>query len=470
MLAKVLAVLLLTALPARAQDQASPQAPFNILIIDICSARADHFGSYGYKKKTTPGMDAFAKEGVLFENAMAQASWCLANYASLFTGHTPEVHGVYAMAPRTLPESQRTVTQRLKEAGYDTAAYSGGTWLMPDWGLDRGFDTYVNTVSTGPWVTAFSKKMPDMLDWIKARQGRPFFLYASIEDLHLPYAPEMSLVQEPDSESVDLERDGGKAPLLRSPDGSAPKPQDPPLPEPGIKTSSAKARPELAAKYDGSLSRADRQIGEFMARLKELGLWEKTVVIVTGDHGESLGEHGLTGHMEGLYEPVLHVPLIVRHPGFPALRGRRFPQLVERIDLAPTLLDIAGQPYGDMELQGRSLLSLFQEPSVPWREYAFAASKRSTSFASDFVLDERVARTRRWKLHWYMYKNRFELYDLLNDPREERDLSRKRPDIVSNLSFELIRHLETARPHAPGLPSGKTPVEPAGIRLKPKTD
>ncbi|MBI2362304.1 MAG: sulfatase [Elusimicrobia bacterium] len=448
--------------------QAAPP-PLNVVVIDVCSARADHFGAYGYKKDVTPGLDAAAKDGVLFENAMAQSSWCLSNYASLFTGHTPEVHGVYAMAPRTLPKDQATVTQRMKEAGYDTAAYSGGTWMLPDWGLNRGFDHYINTLSTGAALTAFAKKMPEMLDWVSSRAGRPFFLYASIEDLHIPYSPDLHVLEEPNADGVTL--DGGRrAPLLRGADGAPPKKSDPPAPEPGLPKGRSRALPELVSKYDASLGRADRQISLFLSKLKEKGLWDKTVVIVTGDHGESLGEHGLTGHMEGLYQPMLHVPLIMHHPGYPQLKGRRYPQLVQRIDLAPTLLDIASQPYGDMELQGASLMTLLENPAAPWREYAFAASKRSTQFAKDFVLDERVVRTKRWKLHWYMQRNRYELYDLETDPLEENDLAAKRPDVVANLSFELIRHLELSRPHAPGLPSGKTPAAPAALERRPPAE
>ncbi|MBI5596008.1 MAG: sulfatase [Elusimicrobia bacterium] len=461
--------LTLTLLLAVTAAQAKAPA-LNVVVIDVCSARADHFGAYGYKKDVTPGIDAAAKDAVLFENAMAQSSWCLSNYASLFTGHTPEVHGVYAMAPRTLPKDHVTVAQRMKEAGYDTAAYSGGTWMLPDWGLNRGFDHYINTLSTGAALTAFAKKMPEMLDWVSGRGSRPFFLYASIEDLHIPYAPELHVLEEPNADGVTRDGGAGRAPLLRGADGAAPAKSDPPAPEPGLPKGRSLALPQLVTKYDASLNRTDRQIALFLSKLKERGLWDKTVVIITGDHGESLGEHGLTGHMEGLYEPMLHVPLIMHHPGFPQLKGRRYAQLVQRIDLAPTLLDIAGQPYGDMELQGASLMALFENPAAPWREYAFAASKRSTRFAKDFILDERVVRTKRWKLHWYMQRNRYELYDLQADPLEENDLADKRPDVVSNLSFELIRHLELSRPHAPGLPSGKAPSSPAGLERRTPGD
>jgi arylsulfatase A-like enzyme len=406
--AAALAALLLGFSRAYAQEK----GPLNILLIDICSARADHFGAYGYPGKTTPGMDAFAREGVVFERAMAQSSWCLSNYASLFTGYVPEVHGLYAMAPRKLPESQFTVAQLMKKAGYDTAAWSGGTWLLPEWGLDRGFDRYANTLTSAAALTAFGSRVPEMLDWIKARGPRPFFLYASIEDLHWPYAAELTMSEEPDSESVDLAGVSSRVQLLRTPGGAAAKPPDPPLPEGLPPRPASGPLPGLVAKYDASLARADAQIADFLRSIRRMGLWENTVVIITGDHGEQLGEHGLTGHMEGLYEPILHVPLLLRHPGKPQWKGRRVGELVERVDLAPTLLDIAGIPSEGLELQGRDLMELLRDPATPWRRYAFAASKNSKAFATDFILDERVVRTKRWKLHWYLDRGRYELYDL----------------------------------------------------------
>jgi len=468
------AFLLLAALACLLPGQAhAGEPPFNVVFIDICSARADHFGAYGYGKRTTPGMDAVAKESVVFERAMAQSSWCLSNYASLFTGQPPEVHGLYAIARRKLPESEATLAQKLKEAGYDTAAFSGGgTWLLPGWGLNKGFDRYEDIVSSSELLVPLAERAPQMLEWMRSRGKRPFFLYASVEDLHLPYTADYVLTDDPelDSDRVPLESAGSKVALLREPGGKPLRSTDPSSPESGVFHVRSEAQPELVAKYDSSLARADRQISRFLGQLKAAGLWEKTVVVIAGDHGDQLGEHGITGHMEGLYEPVTHVPLIVHHPGFPQWTGKRIGELVERVDLMPTLLDVAGVPYEGLELQGRSLLGLLREPGRPWREYAFASSKRSINPASDFILDERVVRTKRWKLHWYLHKGSFELYDLDKDPKELNDLSGKRPDIVERLSFELLTHLELSRPHAPGLPSGKGSVEQGPLLLPAPPD
>jgi hypothetical protein len=119
----------------------------------------------------------------------------------------------------------------------------------------------------------------------------------------------------------------------------------------------------------------------------------------------------------------------------------------------PTILEIAQVPAQDLELQGRSLISLFENPSAPWRDFGFARNKRNLARLTDLELDERVAREGCWKLHHYLYKGGYELYDVCADPLETRNLAGQELATVSRLSFELVRNLETSRPHGPGLPS-----------------
>ncbi|HXT02267.1 MAG TPA: sulfatase-like hydrolase/transferase, partial [Elusimicrobiota bacterium] len=131
---------------AAARSAAAP----NIVVLDVCSIRADHMTPYGYSRDTTPRIEALAKSGVVFENAMAAGSWCLPNYATLFTGRYPESHGLYTNAARGVPAFDETLAQKLKEGGYETAAFSGGVYLIPYWGMNRGFDHYVSAFSTAP--------------------------------------------------------------------------------------------------------------------------------------------------------------------------------------------------------------------------------------------------------------------------------------------------------------------------------
>ena len=207
---------------------------------------------------------------------------------------------------------------------------------------------------------------------------------------------------------------------------------------------------DLSRRYDAALSTADAAISSFLRRLEASGRWNDTLIIVTADHGELLGEHGLLGHTEGLYEPILRVPLIIRHPEMRATAGRRVKTPVERVDLAPTLLEAAGRDARVLGLPGRSLLPFLENPAAQREARAYASSKRNRAKASDAVIDERALRDGRWKLIWSLAKGRWELYDLEKDPRETRDLSATRPDVVARLAFLMQAEAERARAPAAG--------------------
>lgn len=430
------------------------EAPLNVVVIDICSARADRFGAYGGPAGLTPGLDAFAKTAATFENAWAQSSWCLPNYASLMTGHRPEVDGLYANIPfRGLPAWDKTVAEKMREAGYRTGGFTAGAYTLPAWGLDRGFDTYVNHFSTSEEIPGrFADMTPEIESWMANASTAPFFLYATVDDLHAPYQSD-----EP-GEAFD-----GPAPdtstmnvgFYRAYNGE-PLPADSPL---AAKAAAFRRDPKaleaLKRRYDRAVRSVDRSIARFLQDLKKRGLQDRTIVVVTADHGELLGEHGLLGHTEGLYEPVLRVPMFVRHPRYPSSAGTKIGALVERIDLTPTLLESAGAGTDGLELQGRSLLPLLADPAAPWRRIAYSSSKRNVAEATDWTIDERAVRDERWKLIWSLAKGRWELYDLKEDPLETRDLSEARPDVTARLAFELEDETERARPHAAGRPSGR---------------
>lgn len=434
--------LLLAFALAAAPAQAAPKR--NIVFVDICSARADRFGFEGAKPVLTPRLDAFAKEGMTFANALAQASWCLPNYASLFTGHRPETHGLYRNIPgQGLPAFETTLAQRLKDAGYATGAFTAGVYFLPAWGLTQGFDVFENHFSTAhAHPGSFEETMPRALAWIEDQKD-PFFLYLTVDDLHAPYTvdpADAALSSAAASVARMRAHNRGDAPATRA------------------------ELEAVGARYDASMKRVDRLVGEFLERLKASGKIDDTIVVLTADHGEALGDNGLLGHTEGLYDSVLRVPLLVRHPDYADLRGRRFDELVERVDLTPTALDFGGAPYDPDALHGRSLKPFLDDPSAPRRRYATAGQKRNIpEGAHDAQLDERVIRDARWKLHWYAHKDGFELYDLKKDPGETKNVAKKHPDIVSRLAFELFKRVEKERPKTPG------PSDPAGVTQKGHT-
>lgn len=448
------------ALGAAAGRAGAPEAPLNVIFLDVCTTRADHFSTYGYGRDTTPNIDAVAKDGTVFENAVSMSGWCLPNYASLFTGHTPEVHGHYrSLVSKKLPSFETTMAEALRAGGYATGSFSGGVYFMKTWGLDQGFDRYVNFLDSNSTVPAtFGESMPSVMEWLKERKKGPFFLYVAVDDVHVPYQSDEPERYESGYEGVVHDTDTRGVPFFRAYNRASRGELDAADPRAGRVAqfrNDPKQLRHLVAHYDAALHTADERIGRFIRHLKKTGLWDHSVVIITGDHGEMLGEKGLLGHTESLYEPIVHVPLIIRYPGIRASAGRRLGQLVERVDLMPTILDIAGTDYSRLELQGKSLLPVLRDPATDLREFAYASSKRNLPGIEDPAIDERVLRDRRWKLHWYSYKKDFELYDVLDDPLETRDLSSSRPDQVRRLSFELLKRAEDVRPHAPGLPSGR---------------
>ena len=453
------AALALASSSIRAED-----VPLNVVVIDVCSARADHFGAYGGAKGLTPGLDAFAKDAVTFENAWAQSSWCLPNYAALMTGHRPEVNGLYSNLPfRGLPDWEETIAEKMSAAGYRTGGFTAGVYTLPAWGLDRGFDTYVNHFSTSEALAGrFADMTPEIEAWIVNGSTRPFFLYTTVDDLHAPY--------QSDEPAEDF---GGPAPdtstmnvgFYRAYNGEPTPPDSPLAAKAAAFRRDPKALDALKRRYDRSVHAVDLSITRFLDDLKKRGLWDRTIVVVTADHGELLGEHGLLGHTEGLYEPILRVPMFVRHPRYRRTAGAKISALVERIDLTPTLLESAGAAIDGLELQGRSLLPLLADPSAPWRRIAYASSKRNLATASDWIIDERAVRDERWKLIWSLSKGRWELYDLKEDPLETRDLSAQRTDVAARLAFELETETERARPHSAGLPSGRIAEPPSRLSI-----
>lgn len=442
-------------LPLMAQSQ-----KMNFVFLDLCSTRVDHFGTYGYTRNTTPNMDAVAKRGIVFENAFSEGSWCLPSYASLFTGMVPEVHGMYTNFPKEMSKDQSTLSEQFKINGYQTALFSGGIYLQPKWGLTRGFDSYTDSFSTVPKNGSIAPAPLDsnfdsIVGWIGENKDKPFFLFAAVDNMHAPYRSNDPEKYDQGYEGIVHDTDVISIPFVRAYNG-----EDRGFPGyMSEKVKEFKSDPRhlkhMIAHYDAALSEADQQIGDLLKKLSDMGLDKNTVVVITADHGEMLGEHGLLNHTQSLYEPVIHVPLIILDPRRPAQAGSRMKQLTQRVDLMPTLMEMANiQVSPSLELQGRSIVPLLNYPSFIWRDTAFIRNKRNLARSFDLNIEERVARQKCWKLHHYLYKESYELYNLCDDPTETKEVSLEHPEIVSKLSFSLIKNMELSRPHYPGNPSG----------------
>ena len=393
----------------------APQPAPNILLITMDTTRADRLGAYGYGPARTPTLDRLAREGVLFEHARTPAPTTLPAHVSLFTGRYPASHGVRNNGV-PLSETVPTLASVLHDGGYRTAAFVSSFVLDRRFGLAHGFDQYDDRLDAGPggaaepverrgdhtaaaaatWLEDYLG--PDPRPAPPATSRAPFFVWLHLYDPHDPY--------------------------------------DPPPPFRDAFTD----RP-----YDGEIAFADSVIGSLIDRLEHRGLLPTTLVAVIGDHGESLGDHGEATHGMFVYEAAMRVPALLRWQGhLPA--HRRVAPLVRSIDLAPTLMELAGLPRA-AGIEGESLMPLVRgETAGPGSAYG------ETYFPLLFMnwSPLRSIQDDRWK---FIEAPEPELYDLATDPGEQANLAAREP----TRSAAMRRALDAIAVARPGAQPGAIP-------------
>lgn len=353
-------------------DADPDERPPNIVLISVDSLRADRLGCYGHSRDTSPAIDRLANEGVLFEDVSSSSCWTLPAHAALFTGLPDTVHGA-DRSERHLEPWQRTLAEALGAAGYRTAGVWSGPVLDPRFGFGQGFETYVgidrtpeaghgeaeswersvqlsHEVVTGPRILA---RVEELLAGSgpgdePGSDDRPLFLFVHLWDVHYDYIPPAPFDTRFTDPDYDGEIDGhGLTDLLFA---------DP-------TTLTAADREQLDALYAGEVAWADQQVKELLALVKAANLYGETVTVLTSDHGEELFEHGKFGHERGLYEESIRIPLVLHAPGL-LPQGARYSDPVRIVDIAPTLVELAGaEPLPDT--LGRSLLPLFRNQPLP---------------------------------------------------------------------------------------------------------
>jgi arylsulfatase A-like enzyme/cytochrome c-type biogenesis protein CcmH/NrfG len=422
---------------------AVPLSRPNVLLVTIDTLRADHVGSYGYHDASTPTIDALAHRGVRFETAVAHAPLTGPSHASILTGQTPLGHGFRNNSGFILAPEVKTVAQDFRSAGYHTAGFVSGFPLDRRFGFDRGFETYDDRLPKGndrrrtPYVERFADATTDaVLRWLatvssqQASQTVPWFMWVHYYDPHAPYEP-------PVADLADRFR------------------QSP---------------------YDGEIAFVDRQLGRLLQTLDATGETSRTIVLVTADHGESLGEHGEGTHGIFLYDATLRVPWIMAGPRIAA--GRVSKTIARSIDVLPTLLDYSGLPQRT-DVDGRSL-----RRAADGEEMSDAPAYAESLYSE---LELGWAPLHAWRTAQFKFIKapHPELYDLQNDPSEKANRGGEQGPRVSELSSQLEVALRHARPSAPtqsvdaetaerlralGYVSGRPASRPAGAALRDPKD
>lgn len=404
-----LAVGALALAPLGCREARSAAHP-NVLVITLDTTRADHLSVYGYERPTSPALEALASHADVYERAYSTSSWTLPAHASLFTGRYPTSHGMRhdpagelvlseaidapkGIRARALARDAVTLAELLRTAGYRTGAVVAGPWLHHEFGLSRGFQDYDDDAVQR---TRRAVEVTDAaLRWLR-EDGEPFFLFLNYFDPHAPYAPPPHYRHSflPRDVRVDL-RSALQAPAL----------------------------------YDAEILYMDEQVGRLLRGLRERGLYESTLIVVTADHGELLGDRGTWGHERYLWEPLVRVPLLVKPPG-PPRSGRREESPISMVDILPLVLESVGleAPEG---VQGR----LHRRPGQP-----FFAEVRPMSGKGS---------TGDWRAMWRGWIKVLSnslgesyLFDLERDPHESDNLAEADAERAARAVAELTREFD----------------------------
>ena len=369
---------------------AAPSAAPNVVVITVDTLRADHVGCYGDRQIRTPNIDALAQEGIRFERAYTPVPVTLPAHTALFTGTYPLRSGMHDFADNKLNPAQPTLASVLKENGYVTGAVIGSAVLDSRFGLNHGFDFYYDHFDFSRLQESNLDEMErsgdlvadQALDWLDKNYQKKFFLWMHLYDPHYPYRP-----PSPYSEEY----------------------QDRP--------------------YDGEIAFADSQVGRLIRELKEKGVYQNTVIVFTGDHGESLGEHGEKTHGFFIYNATLHIPTIIRLPGGPAATA--VPALVSLPDLMPTVLAYLKIDVPS-EVQGRNLLPLLKADSKEGPRSLYAET-----FLPRLHFNWSELRGAETENYHFIDAPKPELYDLTRDPGENNNLYAQKKAVADEMRAKL---------------------------------
>jgi len=425
----------------------------NAVLFTLDTLRADRLSCYGYRRKTSPAIDALATRGTLMTRAYAQSTTTVPSHISIMTSKYLNEFGIYEQSSDPLPSRYRTLAECLRDAGYATAGFVGAGFMRDTWtGLGQGFDTFVECPIA--FLDAEYVVNP-AIDWLVRHRGERFFAWIHLYDCHVPYdppvpfrdhfvSPQAAYLPHLDP-SVLLRRDDEKFERLN--------------------------RDYYSDRYDGAVAYTDHQVGQLVSTLRDLGILDETLIVVAADHGECLGEHSIYFDHVSLYEPNVRVPLIFHWPGrLP--EGKRCPELCENVDIYPTILELLGLEIRG-RLSGRSLVPVWhgrargREGVVAEHSGHAAVSWRTGEWTYLYqpIADEtvRVGLPKEWTEgplgQWVLHVNEEELYDRREDPDELHDKSSSASEILQALRSDCAEWVQACEMAWEGRRAGSGPPQ-----------
>ncbi|HYC23216.1 MAG TPA: sulfatase [Candidatus Bathyarchaeia archaeon] len=380
--------------------------PRNVILVSIDTLRADHLGTYGYERATSPNLDRLARRSVVFDQAVAQAPNTLPSHAALLTStYYRALPGLSRGQDSRLAPGATTLARLLKERGFATGGFVDGGFLSRAFGLGQGFDDYDDKGSGIAEIAVKAER------WIDAHRASRFFLFVHCYDVHAPYSPPSPF----DRKFEETPYAGSFEPTMENLNAVA-----------GWKRAIAPDElRHVVALYDGGIAYTDQQLGIFFAELERRGLLSSTVLIVTADHGEEFKEHGSMLHWQSYYMPNLHVPLIVSVPGRAA---ERIDGVVELIDVLPSVLELLGVPAAPHAM-GRSLVATMDGRAQPAERVAY-----SEPFSSEVPLATVI--TDRYQLLYNPNNGKSHLIDI-RPGAAPVDLAEREPAVAGALLAAL---------------------------------
>jgi len=402
------------------------EPPKNVILITISTLRADHVSCLGFERDTTPNFDNFGEENILFRNAFATSGWMMPAHGSIFTSLYPSLHGATHIN-KSLGDKHYTLAEILSDNGYYCVGFCCNPRLDQEYGFAQGFDIYddysvsmiLQSLILGNEGTFDINKQrtnalinDSAIGWLQSNTHKPFFMFIHYYDNHWDYLPPSPYynLYDPDYDGPIDGTEIAREPLFSNPPGE-------------------KDIQHIIALYDGEVKQTDNDLGEMLKVLKDRRVFDNSIVIILGDHGEQFYEHGHTSH-HGVFEELIHIPLAVSIPGTQA-KGKIVDSLVSQMDILPTVLDYLQIPAPE-QCQGKSLKPVIEGQIGAVNEFVFA------EYTGGAAPDSWAVRSARYK-YYQMFDIEPFAYDLVKDPKEQNNI------LLDNFSEDvrvLQKHLE----------------------------